>query len=228
MSSGLWPPRCVVCALAVDDRSAESEILCATCAELLPIASGRCARCTLPLARDVDVCGRCLQRPPAFDAAYAAWLYQLPVSALVQRFKFHGALAEGRVLAEGMAARLAEQAAPRPQLLVPVPLHWRRRWRRGYNQSELLCRDLSARLGGLPWAPLLTRLRPTPVQSALPASRRRGNVRDAFSLQRMPPGLDHVALVDDVMTTGATLDECARVLKRAGVGRVDVWVAARA
>jgi len=92
----------------------------------------------------------------------------------------------------------------------------------------MLCRDLGRHLKALPWAPVLRRTRPTRAQSELPADRRRGNVRGAFRLQRLPPGTRHVALVDDVMTTGSTLDECARVLKRAGVERVDVWVLARA
>lgn len=173
-------------------------------------------------------CGFCLKSPPQFDHAVAAWRYETPVRALVQRFKFSGGLAEGRVLAHFMARSLAERQVERPQLMVPVPLHWLRRWRRGFNQSELLCRDLSRNLGGLPWARLLDRSRPTPAQSDLPAGQRLGNVRGAFRPRQLPPGLAHVALVDDVMTTAATLSECARELKCAGVLRVDAWVIARA
>ncbi|HKL54093.1 MAG TPA: phosphoribosyltransferase family protein, partial [Wenzhouxiangellaceae bacterium] len=97
-----------------------------------------------------------------------------------------------------------------------------------FNQAELLCRDLSRHFGGLPWAAVLSRSRATVTQSELPADRRAGNVKGAFALRRLPPGVRHAVLVDDVMTTGATLRECARVLKRAGVARVDVWVIARA
>ena len=180
------------------------------------------------MARSVEHCGQCARRPPAFDATFAGFCYEPPVDGLIQRFKFNRDLASGRVMARLMAEELAALGARQPDLMVPVPLNWRRLWARGFNQSERLCQDLKAHLGGLPWFPVLNRTRPTAAQSDLPASRRAGNVRGAFAVRRLPYGVVHVALVDDVMTTGSTLDECARALKAAGVRRVDVWVAARA
>jgi ComF family protein len=220
----LYPAVCLVCGL--DGRPGLD--CCGGCEEDLPVLSGQCRRCGLELVEDVVLCGRCSTRLPDFDAAYPAFAWREPVVRLVHGFKFQRDLAAGRVLASLMARRLAELGAPRPDLLVPVPLHPLRRLTRGFNQSELLARDLSGLLGQLPWAPLLVRRRRTAAQSELPADRRRGNVRNAFALKFLPPGTRHLALLDDVMTTGSTLNECARVLKRAGVERVDVWVLARA
>lgn len=224
VSNWLYPPVCLVCGLA----GRNGLDCCAGCEAELPLAEPRCACCGLVLARPVRRCGRCLARQPHFDASFPAFAWQGEIERLVHRFKFQHDLAAGRILAALMANRLAALGALRPDLMVPVPLHHWRRLRRGFNQSALLCRDLSRHLHDLPWAPVLRRRRRTPAQSNLPAARRRGNVRAAFALSRLPAGTRHVALVDDVMTTGSTLDECARVLKRAGVKRVDIWVVARA
>lgn len=220
----LYPPVCLVCGLA----GRPGLDCCAACQAELPRLSGRCRRCALEVARTVDLCGRCTTRLPAFDAAWAGFAYRVPVERLITDFKFHRDLAAGRVLARLLAGELALQRASRPDLMVPIPLHHRRRLGRGFNQAEMLCSDLRNHLGGLPWASLLRRRRATRNQSDLPAQRRGGNVRGAFELCWLPPGTAHVSLVDDVMTTGSTLNECARVLKRAGVRRVDVWVVARA
>lgn len=220
----LYPPTCLVCGLAAESDSD----CCSGCRDDLPTVASGCARCGLELARSVEQCGRCLARPPCFDAAFPAFAYRGPVEGLVQRFKFNRDLAAGRVLAEQMARRIQALQPPMPDCLVPVPLHYRRRWWRGFNQAELLCRDLVRCLGSPEWRPLLRRRQATAAQLALPAERRRGNVRGAFAARPIPPGVRHVALVDDVMTTGSTLDECARILKAAGIQRVDVWVVARA
>jgi len=220
----LYPPVCLSCGLA-----GRPEIdLCAGCEADLELLDTGCRRCGLELERTVELCGRCTTRLPKFTAAWPGYAYRGQLERLIQRFKFHGDLAAGRVLARLLAGRLASMAAPRPDLMVPVPLHPRRRLRRGFNQAALLARDLGAHLGGLPWLEVLQRRRSTRAQSDLPAERRRGNVRGAFEIDRLPSGARYIALVDDVMTTGSTLDECARVLLRSGVDRVDVWVVARA
>ncbi|MEN1727017.1 MAG: ComF family protein [Pseudomonadota bacterium] len=220
----LYPPVCLVCGL----EGRKGLDCCEPCQAELPMVSAQCRRCGLELVRNVELCGRCSQRLPYFDSGRSAFAYRGAVEALIQRFKFGRDLAAGRVLSALMAEQVRSQDWPPPQLMVPVPLHRGRRWLRGFNQSEMLCRDLSKRLGDLPWSSVLQRRRATRAQSELPADRRRGNVRGAFQLKRLPPDVRHIALVDDVMTTGSTLDECARVLKRAGVERVDLWVLARA
>ncbi len=217
----LLPPRCVLC--QAPGRLGD---LCADCAREWPRNDSYCAHCAIPLAEPVTLCGECLRQAPPWDRAWAPFRYAWPLDRLVTRFKFHGDLAAGRVLAE---AWLREpRPLDLPQRLLPVPLHRSRLRRRGYNQALELARPLSRALG-IELVPRgLRRMRATPPQSKLDGKARRANVRGAFRLQ---PGLDlpeHVAIVDDVMTTGSTLAECARLLKRAGVQRVEVWALARA
>ncbi|WP_062534781.1 ComF family protein [Mizugakiibacter sediminis] len=217
----LLPPRCLLCGARGDgDRD-----LCAACAAELPRNVACCARCALPLPAPAALCGACQRRPPPWDAAWAPFRYAWPLDHLVTRFKFGGNLAAGRAL----AALWAEASAPPalPMCVIPVPLHARRLGRRGYNQALELAAPL-ARALGLPLAPqALRRVRATDAQSELGRAARRRNVRGAFAVaaDALPA---HVAVLDDVATTGATLAECARALKRAGVARVDAWTLARA
>ena len=218
----LLPPRCLVCT----EPGADGIDLCAACREALPWNRCACARCGLPLALAAPACPACLRRPPPFAATAAVFRYGFPLDRLVPRFKFHGDLAAGALLAGLLAPTLA--AAPRPQALVPVPLHRRRLRERGYDQALELARPLARALDVPLLADALRRTRATAAQSTLRAGARRRNVRGAFGVSASARWPAHVALVDDVMTTGATLRECARVLRAAGVARVDVWVAARA
>lgn len=221
LGRALLPPRCLVCA----EPGAHGLDLCAACRAALPRPRCACPRCALPLAGPELACGACLREPPAMDRVLAACHYAFPVDRLLPRFKFHGDLAAGRTL----SALLAEAVAPvfdaPGAVLVPVPLHPARLRERGYNQALELARPLASRFG-LALAPgLLQRRRPTGPQTGLDAAGRRSNVRGAFHATGKAP--DHVVLVDDVMTTGSTLAECTRALRRAGASRVDAWVAAR-
>ncbi|WP_448103260.1 ComF family protein [Luteibacter jiangsuensis] len=155
---------------------------------------------------------------------WVPFVYAWPLDVLESRFKFSGSLAAGRVLA---TCWLSSGIPPViPELLVPVPLHTSRLRQRGYNQALELARPLARHLG-LPVAhDVLGRARATGAQTELDAAARATNVRAAFAVKRVP-AQKHVAIVDDVMTTGATLAECARVLLAAGVERVDVWALAR-
>lgn len=220
----LLPPVCLICG----DHAQAGLDCCAGCEQELAVNAPGCRQCALPLSTPVAHCGRCSRRPPAFERSFAAFHYDSVVESLIHRFKFRRHLAAGKALASLAARRFAAVSVPRPQALVPVPLHWRRRLGRGFNQSELLARDLSSALGGIPVSDVLVRRRATPAQLGLPAAHRRGNVRGAFSVRLPGCTPEHLALVDDVMTTGATLEACALVLRRAGVARVDVWVIARA
>lgn len=220
----LLPWTCVVCGGA----GAGSD-LCGDCADRLPALGSACPRCAQPLLSPTALCGRCLKRLPKFDAAFAALRYRAEVPALVQRFKLGGKLAVGRVLAERLAQAIARRAGPLPQWLLPVPLHPLRLRQRGFDQAHEICRVLSRHLA-LPvaWHGLV-RVRDTGTQTGLKRRERRGNVFRAFAAGRpLPNAVQHVALVDDVMTTGATADACARVLKRQGMARVEIWSLARA
>ena len=215
----LLPARCLVCG----EGGHQGQDLCEACREALPFNRVACRRCALPLAA-AGVCGACVRTPPPFAASRAAFVYSFPLDRLLPRLKFHGDLAAGRLLSQLMVEALAP--APRPMALVPVPLHPSRLRQRGYDQALELARPLARALGVPLRADTLRRVRATAAQSELDAATRRHNVRGAFVARAgQLPG--HVALVDDVMTTGATLAECAGALHRAGVERVDVWVAAR-
>ena len=223
----MLPPHCLLC--GSDGGTARD--LCPPCAADLERNRIACPRCALPLQTAAPLCGECLQREPPFDAAFAPFLYGHPLDLLVGKLKFGRSLAAGRVLAELWFDAVVAAAPARPDLLVPVPLHASRLRERGYNQALELARPLARALRIALDEKVLSRVKATAAQSNLDAKTRRQNLRGAFRFNAaaLPePMLAHVALVDDVMTTGTTLRECARVLKRAGVARVDVWALARA
>ncbi|GAB2572077.1 hypothetical protein GCM10027066_14190 [Dyella jejuensis] len=180
----------------------------------------------MPLAIAAPQCGGCLRKPPPWDAAWAPFRYAWPLDRLETRFKFNRDLAAGRVLATLWQRERCP--ASLPPLIVPVPLHRRRLRERGYNQALELARPL-ARALGIPYRhDLLRRIRHTEAQTGLDAVQRRRNLRTAFALNHAASLPAHIVLLDDVCTTGATLEACTHVLKRAGVMRVDVWTLARA
>lgn len=223
----LLPPVCVLCR-----GTGQRPLLdiCADCEADLPVSTRVCRVCAQPLGDGSAQapCGACLRRPPRFDAAYCAFRYAYPVDHLVQALKFHGAVAHGRVLGELLARGLQRtRTEVLPQVLVPVPLGRKRFRERGYNQAVELGRYVEKRLRIPMRADIAVRVRETHEQAALDARERHGNIRGAFEVARRLPAT-HVAIVDDVITTGSTVSELARVLKRAGAERVEVWAVARA
>lgn len=218
----LWPPRCLLCG----EAGRPGRDLCPSCAQALPWNRSACLRCALPLPQPAAACGDCLQHPPPLAQTHAALVYAFPVDRLLPRLKFHADLACGRLASQLMAEAFA--AVPRPEALIPLPLHRARLRSRGYDQALELARPLSRTLGLPLLDGVLLRRRATAPQSRLDAGARKRNLRGAFAVEPAATLPSHVALVDDVMTTGATLRAAAQVLRRAGVGRVDAWVCARA
>lgn len=218
LSSLLFGGSCFLC------RSAAREVLCRDCdAELPRLHPPRCPRCALasPLGA---VCGRCLAQPPRYDATVAALAYEFPADTLVHALKFRGELA----LAPFLGNLLLHAIAPGKRLdhVIPVPLSAGRLRERGYNQAVEISRPLAAAAGAPLELDLCERSRDAPPQIDLPWSERERNVRGAFRCRRSLLGAS-VAVVDDVMTTGATLDEIAATLKAAGASHVVNWVIAR-
>jgi ComF family protein len=205
---------CFVC------RGAARELLCAACRSELPrLAAERCPRCALPTPGGA-VCGRCLAEPPAYDATTAVLAYDFPADALVHALKFRGELALAPFLGKLLSSAIQDESIDR---VIPVPLSSARLASRGYNQAVEIARHLAR---GKLDLDTCVRPRDAAPQSGLPWDERRRNVRGAFGCRRPLAGAS-VAVVDDVMTTGATLDELARTLKRAGAARVVNWVVAR-
>jgi ComF family protein len=223
----LLPPACSLCGRLLPRGPAT--VFCPACREQIqPLPPARCRRCALPFATSTatqHLCGTCLRESnPAFAAVHAAGRYEGLLRTAIGRFKYEGAVGLDRPLADLM---LAGCDFPALDLVVPVPLHRDRLRRRTYNQSLLLARLIATRLELPVAADLLHRHRATPPQQGLPADVRRRNLRGAFALAADPAGC-RVLLVDDVLTTGSTARECARVLRSGGASRVEVAVIARA
>ncbi len=223
----LLPPRCLCCGAGVDRQGG----LCPGCwTGLSFIAPPFCACCGLPFeyeAQAGSLCGACLAEPPAFGRARAVLVYDDGSRPLVLSFK-HGDRLHAAGAYGGWLARAGKELLADADLVAPVPLHWGRLFRRRYNQAALLAQALS-RQAGVPTMPdLLVRRRATPTQGGLDRLGRHRNVKGAFALRAgQTVAGRRVVLVDDVLTTGATLAECARVLIRAGAARVDVLTLAR-
>lgn len=216
--AALFGGRCYLCRGATDG----GQLLCAPCLGDLPRLNGpRCPRCALPSPAGA-MCGACLTRPPRYDATAAALEYRFPADVLVQGLKYRAELALAPVLAALLGAVLPSDE--QVDIALPVPLSTKRLRERGYNQAMEIARRLPGRHRLAP--ALCERVRETPAQSALPWAERMRNLRGAFRCERALDGLT-VAVVDDVMTTGATLDAVADALKRAGAARVLNWVVAR-
>ena len=232
LMNALFPPRCGGCGRF------SLPVFCERCApQLRALDEPCCAQCGRafdPLAFSDAICARCRQHPPAFAKARAAWTFEGPPRAAIHRFKYNRRFSLAPRLARPMAQTPAARvliAGWRPQCLVPVALHASRARARGFNQSALLARELGL-LFELPALDLIERTRRTPPQVGLDLTARRRNVRDAFAVnenlwsQHNLNGA-RVLLIDDVFTTGATLDECARVLRRAGAESVGALTIAR-
>jgi len=216
LSNLLFGGSCFLC------RGAARGILCPACdADLPRLAGTLCPRCALP-SPGAAVCGRCLADAPHYDATVAALAYRFPADTLVHSLKFRGQLA----LAPLMGDLLIEAIREPIDLVVPVPLSRERLRERGYNQAAEIARHVAkARRVPLELT-IIARERNTQAQADLPWSERARNVRGAFRCERSLDGAA-IAVVDDVMTTGATLDELAATLKRAGAARVVNWIIAR-
>jgi len=195
---------------------------CKACAAALPhLPEARCPACALPTPEGA-VCGRCLKKRPQFDRTVAVFGYGFPLDKLVQALKFNEQLAIANCLADA----LAERITVRPDCIVPMPLHSARLKQRGHNQSLELARRVAFRLNAPLLAHACRRVRDTPPQSALTWKERGKNMRKAFLCTEDFTG-KHVAVVDDVMTSGASLNALALALRRAGAREISAWVVAR-
>ncbi|MDD5214612.1 MAG: ComF family protein [Methylococcales bacterium] len=218
------PPRCILCG----DKGFENRDLCAACYEELPKHTPRCYQCASDFIspHSNGLCTDCFENPPAFDETFAPFVHQGSIRYLILQLKFHRHYPSVRLLG-GLMADYLQKTAQLPDCIIPVPLHKNRYQERGFNQSIELARVLSKQLN----VPLdlhsCIRHRDTAHQIGLNALQRGENIKNAFFVSEKF-NAKHVALVDDVMTTGSTVHELALALKMAGCHRVQIWVCAKA
>jgi ComF family protein len=219
------PPVCVVCG----QQGENERDLCSACSQLLPRNNTHCQRCAVPLrvlGKGENLCERCLCNPPAFDTVFAPFLYQGIIADWIKQLKFQQDYKNARLLGE-LFVETMQYTVNKPDSLLPIPLHTRRYYQRGFNQTIEIARVISRE-----WKlPLdlhsCVRRENTQQQAVLTREQRLQNMKNAFAIKRVPQAR-HIALFDDVMTTGATAHELAFILKQAGITRVDVWICARA
>ncbi|MGE5470331.1 MAG: ComF family protein [Bacteroidota bacterium] len=217
--AALLPGSCLLCG-----GDAGRQPLCPACAADLPaLPAALCPQCGEPTSRG-ERCGRCLKTPPYFAATFALYRYDFPADRLIQALKYGHQLALAGWIGQQLAARLASR---RFDGIIPLPLHPTRLGERGFNQSVEIARSLAKVLHTTMQIDCLVRTRATPPQAELALKERARNVRGAFACLGDIDGLN-LLLVDDVMTSGATLNEAARILRLHGAARVEVAVAARA
>lgn len=221
MVDNFWPARrCLYCG-----ASSAQIAICEGCAASLPWIQQPCPGCALPQNFD-GLCRRCLKKPMPFDAAWAVFRLDAPVQQAIHGLKYHAGFLQANLLGELFAQKLGRRAQPFPDLIIPVPLHRTRLMRRGYNQAlevaRIVKQNLDIRIG----SDLAKRVRATPDQIGLSRTQRQKNLRGAFAVDAHVEG-KHIALLDDVMTTGATLSELARVARHAGAAKIEAWAIAR-
>ncbi|MEE8058380.1 MAG: phosphoribosyltransferase family protein [Pseudomonadales bacterium] len=202
--------------------------LCRPCSDELPLLSHCCQRCALPLTDgSQNNCGQCLQSPPPFQHTKATWHYSPPIAQLISSFKYNHRYSYGHTLAKIMGFKLASAYTHNnlPDVIIATPLHWYRQLRRGFNQSEQLTQSLAKHLN-IPPLRAVKRCKSTPPQQSLNARQRKQNLQGAFTVCADVTG-KRLALVDDVMTTGATASEISRCLLKAGAAEIHIWCLAR-
>ncbi len=226
----VYPPHCAICLC----KTQAGEHLCAACRKDAPVVRAPfCATCSSPFSGQIDgpfICPNCRERHLHFACAVVCYQSRGAVRDLVHRFKYNGKVYLRNVLIDWLAETLNDPRlqAPVCDRIVPVPLHSTRERERGFNQARVLAEGLTGR-SGIPLADCLKRIRYTTTQTIFDREERMENLRGAFQMRQSADVHDlHLLLIDDVLTTGSTVDECARVLREAGAASVRVATVARA
>ncbi|MBR9871596.1 MAG: ComF family protein [Gammaproteobacteria bacterium] len=216
--------RCVTC---LNKRAFQG--LCSPCRADLPHNRLHCETCALPLAfaGPVRLCGECLTQPPPFTRSRIPWRYQFPVDSMIGRYKYQGQRKFARPLLADFSDYLDRTLtdSERPELLIPAPMHWQRRWQRGFNQSQDIAEYLGRRLKIPVGSQAVRRKRKVRAQRGLSRDGRLRNLSSVFEVRRPIP--ERVAIVDDVVTTGATTRALAKELSEAGARDIQIWALAR-
>ncbi len=215
----LFSQTCYLCG------NSSTEAICNPCKKYLPYQTNTCLSCA-KLLDEVGICPECKQNPPPYTHTQAIFSYTYPIDKLIKLAKFQQNLTILKLLANLMAQDLIME--PRPNVLIPVPLHSKRLRQRGYNQSLELAKIISKQSGIPVNTRACKRIKNTrPQTSLLNAQQREENLAKAFKIKKRLASWQHIVLIDDVMTTGTTVKQLALAFKAAGIARIDVWCCAR-
>ena len=219
--------QCLLCLSPTNNK----HLLCTGCEADLTKNRFHCIICANPFSASGAnerslICGRCLKNPPAYTTSVIPHLYTSPLKQLISQLKFHGNLTFAELLSQNFINALKPRGENKPDCIIPVPLHRQRLQERGFNQALELARIIAPRLNIPLDYSLCQRAKSTPYQSGLTAKQRKQNLKNAFNITR-PHAYKHVVIFDDVVTTGTTVNELAKQLKRSGVEIIEVWAIAR-
>lgn len=220
----LVPPQCAQCESELDLDS--HNIYCANCEQGLPYSKSSCQRCGQPFSGFNDHCGSCLHKPPIFDACFCAFEYRAPISDDICRLKYGDQPQLAKRLAQLFIQELNQYDIELPDALISVPMHKSKLRKRGFNQSHELAKCISKQLDLPLTTGALKKAKPTPRQATQTLIQRKTNLKGSFEVQEKLP-FKHIAIVDDVVTTGSTAEEIAKILKKNGVDYIQVWGIAR-
>lgn len=232
LSQNFLPSKCLLCASTLP-----SGLLCLGCQLDLPHLAHKnlCRQCGLQIDSLSNFCGHCLHHPPAFDYSIIPFAYDYPLNGLIHQFKYRRHLTSGKLLAQLLGDHLKHCSQDHdtwraPDLLIPAPMHWLKRWQRGFNQAEFLAQHIARELA-IPLATkIVKRTHKTPAQKELTRAERQQNLRKAFAISaknRAQINGKRIAIIDDVVTTTATARELSQLLIKAGAMNVQVWALAR-
>ncbi len=227
LKNNLIAPVFYRCQLCLSPTRSEYAI-CSDCEQELPRNHQHCLVCSLPLTQDSTatlICGQCQHSPPCYTSSHVPFLYATPLKQLIAALKFRQQLQHAPLLAHLLSSTLPARDH-QPQCLLPVPLHPQRQRERGFNQAHELARLMAKQLGIPVDATLCQRKHHTPYQRDLGAQQRQKNLRNAFAITRTH-AYRHVAIIDDVMTTGSTANAIAHELRKTGVEIIEIWAVAR-
>ncbi len=217
--SWLLPQHCLQCKLAIKPNLGP---VCTHCYVELPFQSNNCRQCGQRYSSSHEYCGRCLNSPPSFDRCFCPFEYKSGIKELICNIKYREKPSLAKAAAQLLAKEIVEQGIELPQAVTPVPMHVKHLRSRGYNHSNLIARHLSRILDITYIENIATKTKATSTQAGLSLKKRKTNLKNSFKVIR---NIDfkHIAIIDDVMTTGATAEEIAKILKKNGVDYIQVW-----
>lgn len=228
----MLPSQCLLCACTL-----KNELLCAGCMCDLPFLHDHnlCQQCGLSLTSSDSFCGHCLHKPPAFSRSHIPMAYEYPLTPLIHKFKYRRHLTSGKLLGQLFADYIQNCAQNNidwqmPDMIIPTPLHWTRRWQRGFNQAEILGNYVATELNLPLVTNIIQRKQCSSSQKELTRAERQKNLRKAFTISeknRTKIIGKRIALIDDVVTTTATVRELSQLLMKAGAADVQIWALAR-